>query len=89
MKHRISISFELSGDGPERQWEAVDRWLYNHEAVQALPTQWVALTLLTADQVRRELQPLIDPADRLLVSQVTSMSFRNLINDDKFGKGAA
>jgi hypothetical protein len=54
-----------------------------------MPTQWILLTPLTVEEVRRELQGYIDPADRLLVTQVASMSSRNLINSDVLGKGAA
>jgi PIN domain nuclease of toxin-antitoxin system len=54
-----------------------------------MPTQWILLTTLTLDEIRRELQPHIDPSDRLLITQVASMSYRNLICGVKFGRGAA
>jgi hypothetical protein len=54
-----------------------------------MPTEWHLLTPLTVDEIMRELQVYIDPADRLLVTQVASMSSRNLINNDKLGRGAA
>jgi hypothetical protein len=89
MKKRVSISLELSGDSLERRYDSLDRWLRRREAVQVMPTQWILLTPLTVEEVRRELQGYIDPADRLLVTQVASMSSRNLINSDVLGKGAA
>ena len=89
MKKRVSISLELSGDSLERRCDFLDRWFRHHEAVRVMPTQWILLTSLTVSEIRREVQSYIDPADRLLVSQVASMSYRNLINADKFGRGAA
>ena len=89
MKKRISISVELSGESLERRDCSLAQWFHYHEAVQVMPTQWVLLTPLAVDEIRRELQRYVDPADRLLVTEVASMSYRNLITDDKIGKGAA
>ncbi len=89
MKKRVSISLELSGDSLERRPGYLDRWLCRHEAIRVMPTQWILVTPLAVDEIRSELQAYLDPADRLLVTQVASMSSRNLINNDKFGRGAA
>jgi hypothetical protein len=86
MKKRVSISFDLDDN---RRYDALALRLYHLGAVLMLPTQWFLLTSLTVDEIRRDLQAYIDPADRLLVTQFTSMSFRNLINDDKLERGAA
>jgi hypothetical protein len=89
MKKRVSINLELSGESFERRYDSLDRWLRHHGAVRVMPTEWHLLTPLTVDEIMRELQVYIDPADRLLVTQVASMSSRNLINNDKLGRGAA
>ena len=86
MKRRLSISFELRDD---RCYNSLVLRLRYHEAVPVLPTQWILLTSLTVDELRRDLQAYIDPADRLLVTHIASMSFRNLIDNDDFGRGAA
>jgi len=86
MKRRLSISFELREDRP---YDSLVLRLLHLGAVPVLPTQWILLTLLTVDEIKRDLQVHIDPADRILVTQVTLMSFRNLINNDKLRKGAA
>lgn len=82
---RISITFELCGD---RRYDAFFLRLRYYGASAKLPTQWVLLTALTIHEVRRDLQAYIDPADRLLVTQVGSMSYQNPINED-FGMGGA
>jgi hypothetical protein len=89
MKRRISISVELNGESFERRLGSVNRLLSRYSAIQVMATEWHLLTPLTVDEIRRELQAYVDPADRLLVKQVTSMSSQNLINDDKWGRGAA
>jgi hypothetical protein len=76
---RVSISFELSGDSFERRYYSLAFWLNHHDAVQVMGTQWVLVTPLTVEEIKYELQTLTDPADRLLVTQVGPMSFRNLI----------
>jgi hypothetical protein len=81
------ISLELNGDSSERRCKALDCWFRDHEAVQVMGTQWVLISSLTASEIRRQLQALIDPADRLLVTQVGPMSFRNLIDGDVLSKG--
>jgi hypothetical protein len=86
MQKRLSISFELRED---RGYDSLVLRLRHHDAVPVLPTQWILLTSLTVDEIRRDLQTYIDPADRLLVTQVASMSSRNLIDNDKFGTGTA
>ena len=86
MKRRLSISFESDDD---RCCASLYRRLLQLEAIQVLPKQWIVLTGLTADELRRDLQSYIDPADRILITHVVSMSFRNLVNADRFGKGAA
>jgi PIN domain nuclease of toxin-antitoxin system len=86
MNKRFAISFELDGN---RRYDSLVLRLHQLSAVPVLPTQWLLLTSLTADEIRRDLQDHLDPADRLLVTQVTSMSYRNLINSDQFGRGAA
>ncbi len=86
MSKRFAISFELDDD---RRYDSLVLRLRHLGAVPVLPTQWLLSISLTADEIRRDLQGHLDPADRLLVTQVTSMSFRNLINNDKFGRGAA
>jgi hypothetical protein len=86
MKRRLSISFELRED---RSYDSLILRLRHLGAVPVLPTQWILLTSLTVDAIKRDLQAHIDSADRILVTHVTSMSFRNLINDDKLGRGAA
>ena len=86
VKNRFSISFELDDS---RLYDSLVLWLRQLGAVPVLPTQWIIQTSLTVDEIRRDLQNHIDDADRLLVAQVASMSFRNLINSDKFKRGAA
>jgi hypothetical protein len=86
MSKRFAISFELDDNG---RYDSLVLRLRHLGAVPVLPTQWLLLTSLTADEIRRDLQDHLDPADRLLVTQVTSMSSRNLINDEQFGRGAA
>jgi hypothetical protein len=83
---RISISYELRED---RCYDSLIQRLHYLGAEPRLPTQWILLTTLTAEEIRRDLQDYIDSADRLLVTQVTSMSYRNLITSDKVGSGAA
>jgi hypothetical protein len=83
---RISISFDLDQDG---RYDALVRRLRQHEAFPVLPTQWMLLTPLTVDEIRGDLQSYINPSDRLLVTQVASMSSRNLIDDEGFERGAA
>jgi hypothetical protein len=89
MKRRISIGFELSGESFERRLGSLDRWLRCHHAIHVMPSEWILVTPLTVDEIRRELQAFLDPVDRLLVKQVTSMSSQNLIDNDRFGRGAA
>lgn len=86
MKRRLSISFDLRED---RRYDSLARRLLDLDAVQVLPSQWILLTSLAVDEIRRDLQTYIDPADRLLVTHVASMSFRNLIDSDNSGTGAA
>lgn len=86
MQRRLSISFESDDD---RSYDCLYRRLLRHEAIQVLPKQWIVLTELTADELRRDLQAYIDPADRILITQVASMSSRNLIDADRLGRGAA
>lgn len=83
--NRISITFELCGD---RRYDAFFLRLRHYGASPKLPAQWVLLTAATVHEIRRDLQTYIDPADRLLVTQVGSMSHQNPINED-FGMGAA
>ena len=83
---KISISFDLRED---RSYDSFFLRLLYHGAEERLPTQWILVTPLRVDEIRRDLQDHIDTADRLLVTQVTSMSFRNLINNDRSGRGAA
>jgi hypothetical protein len=89
MKRRFSISFELSGDGLARRYYSLALWLCYHDAIQVMPTEWILLIPLTIEEITREIRAYLDPADRLLVKQVTSMSSQNLINDDNWGRGAA
>ena len=83
---RISISFDLRED---RSYDSFFLRLLYHGAEERLPTEWILLTSLRDDEIMDDLQKHIDPADRLQVTQVTSMSSRNLINDEQFGRGAA
>ena len=83
---KISISFDLRED---RSYDSFFLRLLYHGAEERLPTQWILVTSLRADEIRRDLQDHLDPADRLLITQVMSMSFRNLIDNDKSGRGAA
>jgi len=86
MKKRVSISLDLADNCC---YDSLALRLNQLGAVLVLPTQWFLLTSLTVSEVTKDLQAYIDPADRLLVTQVSSMSFRNLINNDKFGSSAA
>jgi hypothetical protein len=86
MKKRFAISFELDDN---RRYDTLVLRLRHLGAVPVLPTQWILLTSLTIDEIKRDLQTHIDTTDRILVTQVASMSFRNLINDDKLRRGAA
>ena len=86
MKKRVSISYELRDD---RCYDSLVRRLRHYEAVPVLPAQWILLTSLTVDELRRDLQTYIEPADRLLITQVASMSSRDLIDNDDFGIGVA
>ena len=83
---RVSISFDLDDN---RRYDSLTQRLQHYDAIPVLPTQWIFLTSLSIDEIRRDLQAYIDPADRLLVTHVASMSFRNLINNDKITRGAA
>ena len=83
---KLSISFDLRED---RSYDSFFLRLLYHGAEERLPTQWILVTSLRVDEIRRDLQDHIDTADRLLVTQVTSMSFRNLINNEKSGRSAA
>lgn len=86
MTKRFAISFELDNN---RCYDSLFRRLLNLGAVPVLPTQWILLTSLVGDEIKRDLQNHIEPTDRLLVTQVASMSFRNLINSDEFERDAA
>lgn len=86
MSKRFAISFELDDN---RSYDSLVLRLRHLGAVPVLPTQWLLSTSLTADEIRRDIQGHIDTADRLLVTQVTSMSSRNLIDDERFRRGAA
>lgn len=86
MKKRVSVSFELHD---ECRYDSLVRRLRHYDAVPVLPTQWIFLTSLTVDEIRRDFQAYIDPSDRLLVTHVASMSSRNLIDSDNFGRSAA
>jgi hypothetical protein len=82
---RISISFEL---GESRRYDAFFRRLQCLGAFPVMNSQWWVLqTSFTVEQVEKDLQTRIDPADRLLVTYVGATSSRNLINKDKFGSG--
>jgi hypothetical protein len=83
---RISISFELRED---RSYDSFFLRLLDHGAEPHTNTLWFVLTALTVEEIRRDLQAYIDPADRLIVMQVASMSARNPIDENKFGRGAA
>ncbi|HEY1759606.1 MAG TPA: hypothetical protein VGG72_29805 [Bryobacteraceae bacterium] len=86
MKKRFSIGYDLNENG---RYDSLMRRLRDLGAEPSLPTQWLLLSSLTAEEIRLDLQAYIDPADRLLVTQVASMSCRNLINDERFERGAA
>jgi len=86
MIKRISISYELDDN---RCYDSLIRRLRQLGADPKLPTQWFLHSSDSVDEIKRDLQAYIDPADRLLVTEVTSMSSRNLINSDKSGRGAA
>jgi len=40
-------------------------------------------TAMAVDEIKRDLQDYLDPADRILVTQVSFMSSRNVISDDR------
>jgi hypothetical protein len=82
----ISISFDLC---QQRSYDSFFLRLHGHGAEERLPTEWILITSLRVDEIVDDLQKYIDPADRLLVTEVTSMSYRNLINNDSVGRGAA
>jgi hypothetical protein len=86
MKKYVSIGFELDDN---RRYDSLARRLHHHGAVLVLPMQWFLETKLEVDEVKRDLQAYLDPADRLLVTEVNRMSSRNLINADKIDRGAA
>jgi hypothetical protein len=79
MKRRFSISYELDDN---RSYDGLVQRLRHHGAEPHTNTLWFVLTPLTAEEIRRDLQAYIDPADRLIVMQVA-------INNDCFGRGAA
>jgi hypothetical protein len=83
---KISISFDLRED---RSYDSFFLRLLYFGAEEHLPTQWILLTSLKAEEIKRDFQHHLDPADRILVAQVASMSSRNLIDNDLFGRGAA
>lgn len=84
--NRMSVSIELAGESPERRAESIAQWLQRHLAVQVMPAQWHILTYLAADEIRQEIEKLLDPADRLLVTQVWGrMSHRNLFHNEQSG----
>ena len=86
MKNQISISFELRED---RSYDSFFLRLCFFGAEERLPGIWIARSSLAVDEIKRDLQAHLDPADRLLVTQVTSMSARNLIYNEESGRGAA
>lgn len=83
---RVLVSFELTGDGPERNEQTLALWLRRHLAMQIMPAQWHLLTSMTVEEIKKELQDLLDPADRLLITQVHGrMSYRNLFGGGQLG----
>jgi hypothetical protein len=86
LKNQISISFELCEN---RSYDSFFLQLCYWGAGERLPGLGIVRSSLTVDEIKRDLEVHIDTADRLIVAQVTSMSCRNLINDDKFERGAA
>ena len=86
---RIAISIESVELDGSRDYSPLVRRLSSHDAIPVGRMQWILQTSLTVEQIRHDIQNYIDPADRLLVTQVASMSSRNLINADKIGRGAA
>jgi len=81
---RISISYEL---GEDRRYDDFFRRLDCLGAVPVMKSQWVLQTPFTIEQLEKDLRARIDPADRLLITDVGAMSSRNLINKDKIGSG--
>ena len=86
MIKRVSISYELDDN---RCHDSLIRRLRQLGADPKLPTLWSLHSSRSVDEIRRDLQAYIDPADRLVVMEITSMSSRNLINSDKSERGAA
>jgi len=83
---RILVSIELDGDSPLRRERSVALWLERHVGVQVMAAQWYVLTSLSVEEIRQEIQTLLDPADRLLVTQVHGkMSYCNAIENERFG----
>jgi hypothetical protein len=79
MLKSISIGLELNESS---NYDALARRLRHHGATIVLPMQWMLQTSLMAEDIRKDVQAYLGPADRLLVTQVTSLSFWNLIDDN-------
>lgn len=84
---RISVRFELNGDGTESRHYSLGLWLAYRDAVPVRETEWVLITPLTAEEVRCQLQTLIGPGDLLEVTHAGAMSVRIPIGTPKSGLG--
>ena len=83
---RLSITFEL---GESRRYDSFFRRLHCLGAFDAMNSQWFLLTSLAVDEIEKDLRAHLDPADRLCVAHVGTMSSQNLINGDKFATRAS
>jgi hypothetical protein len=89
MMKRISISVESAELGGNGDYTPLVRRLSYYEAVAVGRAQWILQTSLSADEITRDLDSYIDPADHLTALEFASMSSRNLMNADKIERGAA
>ncbi len=74
---RISVRFEL---GEQGEYDAFFRRLHCMGAFPVMNSEWWLQTAFLLEEVEKDLRGRIDPADRLLITYVGAMSFRNLIN---------
>jgi hypothetical protein len=73
---RYTINFDLDH---REGYDKFFRRLHDLHAEPLLSGQWCIQTAVSADELRKDLQAYIDPADRIVIAQVGLMSTRNPI----------
>jgi hypothetical protein len=84
MKRRLSITLRLEPDG---DYAALNLRLIYHGAEFVADNHFLVVSTLTPDELRRDLQQYVDPADGILVEHVALMSYRNIPSAERFGTG--